>query len=320
MISRLPLLRPFLRPLLCAFSGGALLGAVPAVADDRAQEPASTLSSEAKGPALWKVSDEDTTIYLFGTFHFLPEGSDWYTTEVATALESSDVIVGELGPASETAEAYQSAIVKHGVLPPEQSLGAMLTQDQRNALSARLAELEPQLAAQGLDPQVIDRLRPWYVFLGLSIAKFVEIGFNPQTGAEAILFEKASGKERLGLETIDFQFGIFASLSEEEQVALLMETIDGLDDIESLLPTMAVAWVNGRADKIAELLNDDFNNSGLTEAILFERNANWAEWIDARLESTPGTVFMAVGAGHLAGEKSVQDYLATRDIETVRVQ
>ena len=57
-------------------------------------------------------------------------------------------------------------------------------------------------------------------------------------------------------------------------------------------------------------------NRALAAALLYDRNANWAEWIEARLNSTPGTVFIAVGAGHLAGERSVQDYLAEREIET----
>ena len=57
----------------------------------------------------------------------------------------------------------------------------------------------------------------------------------------------------------------------------------------------------------------------LTERLFYARNANWAAWIDDRLD-TPGSVFMAVGAGHLAGEKSVQDYLAERNISVTRIQ
>ena len=49
----------------------------------------------------------------------------------------------------------------------------------------------------------------------------------------------------------------------------------------------------------------------IAEALLYNRNANWADWIENRLQE-PGSVFIAVGAGHLAGEKSVQDMLAKR--------
>jgi hypothetical protein len=53
--------------------------------------------------------------------------------------------------------------------------------------------------------------------------------------------------------------------------------------------------------------------------LLTRRNARWAEWIDARLDR-PGTVFLAVGAGHLAGRDSVQAMLEKRGIKAKRVQ
>jgi uncharacterized protein len=49
------------------------------------------------------------------------------------------------------------------------------------------------------------------------------------------------------------------------------------------------------------------------------RNAAWAEWVDRRMDQ-PGTVLVAVGAGHLAGEDSVQRMLADRGLQATRVQ
>jgi len=82
---------------------------------------------------------------------------------------------------------------------------------------------------------------------------------------------------------------------------------------------MVTEWVEGDADALAALMNEGMSDPEAAEALLYSRNRNWAEWIDARLEQ-PGTVFMAVGAGHLAGEKSVQDYLTERGIVSKRVQ
>jgi hypothetical protein len=48
------------------------------------------------------------------------------------------------------------------------------------------------------------------------------------------------------------------------------------------------------------------------------RNATWATWIRNRL-ARPGTVFIAVGAGHLAGRDSVIADLHAQGIEAVRV-
>jgi uncharacterized protein YbaP (TraB family) len=49
-----------------------------------------------------------------------------------------------------------------------------------------------------------------------------------------------------------------------------------------------------------------------------ERNANWAGWIAQRLQE-PGTVFVAVGAGHLAGRDSVQAKLTELGVKSARI-
>ena len=62
--------------------------------------------------------------------------------------------------------------------------------------------------------------------------------------------------------------------------------------------------------------------SGLKPASAFagiaDRNARWADWIEQRM-ARPGTVFLAVGAGHLAGDKSVQAQLAKHKLTATRV-
>jgi uncharacterized protein YbaP (TraB family) len=50
-----------------------------------------------------------------------------------------------------------------------------------------------------------------------------------------------------------------------------------------------------------------------------ERNARWADWIAARMR-TPGTVFVAIGAGHLAGKDSVLVRLAEKGLPSSRVE
>jgi hypothetical protein len=83
----------------------ALFAANPALADNHAATETAAAPAMAKGPAMWKVADEDTTIYLFGTVHILPQGIEWYDTTIATALEGSDMLVTEIpmDPASEAA-------------------------------------------------------------------------------------------------------------------------------------------------------------------------------------------------------------------------
>jgi uncharacterized protein YbaP (TraB family) len=54
------------------------------------------------------------------------------------------------------------------------------------------------------------------------------------------------------------------------------------------------------------------------KTMFVERNARWAGWIANRLK-TPGTVFVAVGAGHLSGPDSVQSQLAAIGVKSARI-
>ena len=83
---------------------------------------------------------------------------------------------------------------------------------------------------------------------------------------------------------------------------------------------MLEAWRSGDEDQIAMTFDDDLIFSEtLRDALLTRRNANWANWIIGRL-AEPGTIFVAVGAGHLAGEDTVQDFLEAQGVTPVRVQ
>src|SRR5690242_6285772 len=46
-----------------------------------------------QGPAMWAISDEDTTIFLFGTFHALDRDTGWFSNVVRAAFNHSDELV-----------------------------------------------------------------------------------------------------------------------------------------------------------------------------------------------------------------------------------
>jgi uncharacterized protein YbaP (TraB family) len=99
----------------------------------------------------------------------------------------------------------------------------------------------------------------------------------------------------------------------------MIEAAEGMDEVKPMLDRMVAEWAEGDADELAAIMNEGMTDPAVAEALLYSRNANWAEWIDTRLD-TPGTVFIAVGAGHLAGAKSVQDYLTEKSITVTRVK
>ena len=261
------------------------------------------------GPALWRVSDADTTIYLFGTVHALPQASNWYDGRIERAFASADELVTEIdvSSAAGSAEALQTA----SLLPEGQSLRALMKDDDREQYEAALVGL-------GLPVEALDRYEPWFAAVTLSLLPLLRSGYDTQSGVELSLSGRAGEKSRGALETIEQQVALFDTLPQEAQLAYLDETVEKLDQAASTLDAMVAEWVEGDAIALAALLNAEMADPVLYERLLTARNANWAGWIENRLQQ-PGTVFIAVGAGHLAGAGSVQDQLRRRGVKVTRV-
>jgi len=299
---------------LLAFTAApfALFAASPALADNHAAPETAKAAAATNGPALWKVADEDTTIYLFGTVHVLPEGIEWYDATIADALTGSDMIVTEI-PMDKASEAeLQQLTMSKGMLEQGTTLRSLLTPEQGSAYQAALAKL-------GAPPAAFDPFKPWLAGLTLSLLPLMQQGYSPESGVEKVLLSKVGDKPQGALETAEFQLGIFDGMTRKAQIAFMMEAIEGMDEVKPMLDRMVTEWAEGDADDLAAIMNEGMSDPAVAEALLYSRNANWAEWIDTRLEE-PGTVFIAVGAGHLAGDKSVQDYLAECGIATTRVK
>lgn len=292
---------------LCAAAALALSGAC-------ATTPVQPVAPKVAGPALWKVADKDTTIYLFGTVHALPKDVPWMRGAIGPALAASDTLVTEVDMAGQNQAAMQKLIMTTGVLPPDENLRGLLTPEQKATYEAALSKL-------GMPVESFDRFEPWYASLMFALIPLAKAGIVGDNGVEKGLGAAAGeGKQRAALETAEYQLSIFDSLPREAQIDYLMKTIEGNDDIKALLEAMMAEWLEGDADGLAKLMNEDMEGEqALMERLLWQRNRAWADWVVKRLE-TPGTVFVAVGAGHLAGAKSVQDDLAAKGIKVSRVQ
>jgi uncharacterized protein YbaP (TraB family) len=288
---------------LCA---ALLLGACAA-----APAPVTVAEPPAPGPALWKVADDDTTIYLFGTIHVLPKDLDWYQPHIAQALESSDELVTEI--ASGDAGAMNDLLAAKAMLPSGEKLRDLMDEKQRMAFEEAMVSL-------GLPIESMDGYKPWYAGVVLSLTPLYLAGYNSEHGVEENLQERVSpDATRRTLETVEYQFELFDSIPRDVQLAYLSEIVAAVPSINDEIDKIITTWLAGDAPALAGLMNAEETDPMLYKRFITDRNANWAVWIDRRLEQ-PGTVFIAVGAGHLAGQGSVQDKLKALGISSARVR
>lgn len=303
------------KKLLAAAAGLGVVFSLPSVAlAQTVPAAASAPATKDADPAIWLVKDSDTTIYLFGTVHVLKPGLGWFDEAVKAAFDKSDEVVLEMvmpDPAT-----MQGVVMKAALSPQtDPALTAKLPEATRPAYTAALTSL-------GMPATALDRFEPWFAAMTLSTAPLAKLGYNPGSGAEMTITAaaKAANKKIEGLETFEQQIGFFDMLPEDLQVKFLASTVNDFANIGPLLDKMVDEWSAGNPDALGATMNEEMRKMPeVAKVLLTDRNARWADWITARM-AKPGTVFIAVGAGHLAGPDSVQAFLAKHNLKAERIQ
>jgi uncharacterized protein len=301
-----------IRTLAAAVSAVALCLSLPACAQQPAQAPVRAANDA--DPALWVVKGKQTTVYLFGTIHVLKPGLTWFDEAVKSAFDKADEVKLEIvmpDPAT-----MQGLVQATGVAPPgTPPLTQRLPEGKRAAFTKAVTDL-------GLPANALDRYKPWLAATQLSIAPLSKLGYDSANGPEEVITEaaKQAHKPLSGLETPQQQLGFFGSLSDQAQLQFLESTVDELPTLDKQMASMVDEWARGDPEALAREMNDELKSSPeVAKVLLVDRNRNWAQWIKQRM-TKPGTVFIAVGAGHLAGPDSVQVQLAKLGLKAERVR
>jgi len=301
----------------------ALVREVEAAVSAPEAEPATPPEPRAQPeprPAIWLLQDEDTKIYLFGTFHILPPGFRWRSPAVDRAIGEADELVLEVSDRAMMDDA--AAIVGPMMLGKDAPLLWRVSPDRREALAAMIAQT-------GLPIEIFDAMQSWAAVMTVAATSIVQ-SYSGDEG-EPLTMEDLPGVEdalevefdRLerpisGVETVAEQMGFFSSMSFADQRRMLESMVDSYREGTATQDTTELDWVRGDVDAIAASIDDMGMPGPLYEALIPRRNRAWTDWLIARLDR-PGTVLFAVGAGHLAGRDSVQTMLAARGFTATRI-
>ena len=315
--------------VLCAFlaasagcsSLSGLTGGKTKTAEAPAQTEAPISAAQSSltdsAPAMWRIDDEDSTIYLFGTFHLLPPGLEWRTAAFDAAMRETQKTITETDTTSPQAvEEIQTAVQRLGFNPPDVTLSSILGDDR----AKRFAQLAEDL---GVPMEALEPMRPWLAQLSLTQVVFQRAGLDPRQGVEAAVLAQAAAERDVVeyLETATFQIETLASLDGEDLYANFDATVEQFEEFDALTQRLLDAWRTGDIEGIERDILAALREQSPSafDKIFAARNRIWAEIIDQELDGADNT-FIAVGAGHLAGEDSVLDYLRQRGHAATRVQ
>jgi uncharacterized protein YbaP (TraB family) len=267
-------------------------------------------------PALWTVADADTTIYLFGTIHLLPDQYPWQTPALKQAEASSQGLVIETIVDPAHPQPMMSALLQLGFAPGQ------LPPLRDRVPPAKQQALLDAVAKSGTPEKQFDQMKTWNAAFQLLQVQFREMGLLGKEGPETVLRKDfaATGKPVDQLETNAEQLAFFDRLPEASQRQLLEGSIEPLPAARQEFTQMLTSWSRGDVNGIARSFNQDLASAPeVQKSLIRQRNANWSQWIEQRM-SRPGTIMIAVGAGHLAGNDSVIELLKKDGYKVKRLQ
>lgn len=262
--------------------------------------------------SVWRVEKNGKELYLAGTIHLLREQDHPLPAAFEEAYRASRRMIFELPPGSDDDAMTAHRMQEMGTYGP----GGELAQDI-SVETMKLLEAWAQRRGQPLE--AFAKMRPWMLALTIAAVEYQLIGAEARRGVDNYFEKRAKqdGKPGSGLETVEFQLGIFAGLSKALQEELLLQTLKEAEAISRDFEALLHAWREGDAEKLqAFLFRDAEKYPELTEAFLVRRNRQWVAPLLQALEGGE-TAMALVGAGHLGGKHGL---IALLEAQGCRVQ
>jgi len=264
-------------------------------------------------PAMWQVEGGAARITLYGTVHALPPGKTWLSDAARAAFTGADTLVVEVANSGDPV-AMAGVVQRIGMLPTPIPLASRLPADLRPRLASHLQGL-------GMPADSLDKFKTWLAAITILAIDMQRSGLDPADGVDrALIFmAKTAGKPVVGLETAQYQLGLFDALPEPEQRLLLGSAVIDAGAAQDEVRALLKAWEAGDVERIRAEFDDGSLSPELEAALIIRRNTAWADWLVKRA-AQPGGVFVAVGAAHMAGPDSLIALLQARGLNVRRVE
>jgi len=264
-------------------------------------------------PAMWRISDGDSQVWLFGSVHAFNSRVKWRTVTFNKALKAADLVYFEM-PTTVSDDEYTQAMLTLGLNRKGKILSDYLSKKQQIQLAQVVLALQ-------LNPAVLEAMRPWLAAITISGVAGEIAGSKLRPGVEDSIKREIPDRKERGFDTLETQLRVLADLSDKTQVKMLMETITAGEQSSGRSTDLTAQWLSGDVDGLYAPAAAAFGKPGseLFNALLTKRNKRWAGQIE-KLLAGDQDVMVIVGAAHFGGSSGLPALLKKRGIKVERVQ
>ena len=266
------------------------------------------------GPAIWVAKDFDSTLYLFGTVHLLPDELDWQRDDMRQAFNEAGTVFFEVDTGPEGQIAATVLTTSLGLRNDGLRLSDGLDNYQLNLMEAAANNGDITIAA-------LDGMKPWLAAEYLMLTAAQNAGLSAELSADEALKSRAirAGKNIVYLESLETQIRASADLPEYIQLDVLTETMERFNTLGLDATQIADQWSIGGTEYLTDQLIRPMKARApeVFNSLLRDRNRAWTTELSRFMEDS-GTGFVAVGTAHLLGENSLVHELREQGYEVKR--
>lgn len=253
---------------------------------------------------LWRVSGNGLTkpSYLFGTMHIICASDIEVSDSLKAAIKNSDDVYLEI--AMDNLFEMLFGALGSLSMKGDTTLADLLSPEDYQKVKNHIEQ-----ATNGMMPfSALERFKPF--FLSAMLSEMAS-GCESPVSMEALVMEtaKENQKDIKGLETMEYQLSIFDSIPykvQAEQLVKMVEQGSSPDD-ENDMKMLTEAYRNQELNRLDEFMKKDPSVKEFSELLLYRRNMNWANKLPQLMADK--SLVVAVGAGHLPGERGVINLL-----------
>jgi len=250
------------------------------------------------GPAMWKITDHDSTLYLFGTVHLMQPDINWQRRDMQAAFDDVGILFFET-PDDEKSVLQTSILQReYGVYTNGERLSDQLDGINVNRLTAAAYNAEVPLAR-------LENFKPWLAADILTVAGADIAGLRYENSADAQMRIKAitAKKSIRALDTVETYFEAVAKQPDWVQMQAFEETIKNFNTLVSDTKTINAAWLIGNTERLETdvLIPAQESSPELYAALFTQRNKKWVKTLDEFMNGDTNAMVVA-GIGHMLGE------------------
>ena len=268
------------------------------------------------GPAMWKITDHDSTLYLFGTVHLMQPDINWQRRDMQAAFDNVGTVFFETPDDEKSALQVSILQRQYGVYAEGERLSDHLDGINLNRLTAAAYNAEIPLAR-------LESFKPWLAADILTVAGADIAGLRYANSADAQMRTKAeqANKSIRALDTVETYFEAVAKQPNWVQMQAFEGTIKNFNTLVRDTKTVNAAWLIGNTELLeTELLTPAAASSPELYAALFtQRNKKWAKTLDEFMKGDTNAM-VVVGIGHLLGAGGLPTQFEDLGYTTERVR